>query len=113
MNLPQRIVLAFGAIIIAGMVLFPPWLFIFDPPQYVAEAFHKTERPAGYHLLFSPHVAEDQTELARIFNLPPKFYDIHRLSHFSVVIDTDRLMVQLGGALAITVLLTVLLKSRK
>jgi hypothetical protein len=112
-NLLQRIVLALGAIIIAGMALFPPWLFIFDPPQYAAEAFHKTTRPAGYHLLFSPHVAEDQTELARVFNLPPKWHDLHSPSHFSVVIDKDRLTVQLGGVLAITVLLTFLLKSKK
>jgi hypothetical protein len=78
-NLPQRIVLVLGAIIIAGTVLFPPWLFVFAPPGYAAEAFHKTSRPAGYHLLFSPHMAEDQTQLARIFNLPPKWYDLHSL----------------------------------
>ena len=113
MNLPQRVVLALGTIIIAGMVLFPPWLFVFDPPQFAAEAFHKTTRPAGYHLLFSPHVPEDQTELVRIFSLPPKWYLLHNLNYFSVVIDTDRLLVQLGGALAITVLLAFLLKSRK
>jgi len=111
-NLPQRIVLAGAAIIIAGMILFPPWLFIYDPPKdylYV----HKTIRPAGYHLLFARHVAEDQTELARIFGLPPKDYDLQRLNWFSMVIDKDRLMIQLGGVLAITVLLVLLLKARK
>lgn len=113
MNLAQRIVLAAGVIIIAGMVLFPPWLFVFDPPNFAAEAFHKTTRPAGYHLLFSPHVAEDSTELARIFNLPPKWYALHDPSHFSVILDKDRLMLQLGGVLAVTVLLAFLFKSRK
>jgi hypothetical protein len=108
-NLPQRIVLALGALIIAGMVLFPPWLFVFQPSEGgMAETFPKMTRPAGYHLLFSPHVVEDQTELAHVFSLP-----ILPLRYFSVVIDTDRLLVQLGGALTITVLLTVLLKSRK
>ena len=78
MNLPQRIVLAGAAIIIAGMILFPPWLFIYDPPKGYLY-FHKTIRPAGYHLLFAPHVAEDQTELERIFGLPPD----QRLNYFS------------------------------
>jgi hypothetical protein len=47
-----------------------------------------------------------------MFDLPPKATDLSRLRYFSVVIDKDRLMVQLGGVLAITVLLTILLKSR-
>ena len=102
--------LALGTIIVAGMVLFPPWLFVFDPPP-ADDAFRKTTRPAGYHLLFSPHAVEDPTELAHVFNLPPS--RVRRLFDFSVVIDRDRMLVQFGGTLAITVLLVFLLKSRK
>jgi hypothetical protein len=104
-------VLALGVLIIAGMVLFPPWLLVYEPPHFAASDFNKTERPAGYHLLFSPHVVEDPTELAHVFNLPPGL--ARRLDDFSVVIDKDRLTVQLGGVLAITVLLAVMLGSKK
>ena len=86
----------------------PAWLFIYDPPKGYLY-FHKTIRPAGYHLLFAPHVAEDQTELERIFDLPPN----QRLNYFSMAIDKDRLMIQVGGMLAITVLLVLLLRARK
>lgn len=41
MNLPQRIVLATGVFAVAVMILFPPWLFVFDPP---GDMFRKTTR---------------------------------------------------------------------
>ncbi|MGZ8843886.1 MAG: hypothetical protein ACXW18_09505 [Pyrinomonadaceae bacterium] len=91
------------------MVLFPPWLFVFDPPA-ADDVFRKTTRPGGYHLLFSPHMAEDEAKLAQVFSLPPA--RARRLVDFSVVMDRDRLTVQIIGVLVITVLLTVLLKSK-
>ena len=105
-----------AAIIVAGMILFPPWLFIYDPPKMYLSVT-RTIRPAGYHLLFAPPVPEDQTELERIFGLPAYSkapdYNASRLNYFSMVIDKDRLMIQVGGVLAITALLVLLLKVRK
>lgn len=90
-------------------MFFPPWLLIYDPPK--SEDFTKTIRPAGYHSLFAPPVPEDKTELERIFGLPAPGaapYDASRLYFFSIAIDKDRLMIQLGGVLAIAVLLVLL-----
>lgn len=69
----------------------------------------RIERPAGYRFLFGQHVPpSDVKELGAIFGLgpvPPMLVIIQ--------IDIRQLGVQIGGALIITALLTVLLKSRK
>ena len=109
MNLPQRVVFGLGTIVIAGMVLFPPWLFVYDPPEgYI---LHKTTRPAGYHSLFAQNRALDQTVLSEFFDIP-NVQQVASPRYFSMIIDRDRLGVQLGGILAITLLLTLLLKSK-
>lgn len=117
MNLPQRIVLALGTIIVAGMVLVPPWLFIYTEPagqgsQEFGGASHgelRIERPAGYRLLFGQHVPpSDPKQLGAIFGLPGA-----PLRWVIMQIDVWRLGVQLSGALAITTLVTVLFKSKK
>jgi hypothetical protein len=118
-NFPQRIVLALGAIIIAGMVLFPPWLFIYTEPAWQSNPLDKfgsgghgeqrIERPAGYQFLFGPHLPpSDHNQLGAIFGLPaaPPWWVIMQ-------IDVRQLGVQLGGVLVVTTLLTLLLKSRK
>lgn len=110
--------LALGAIIIAGMVLFPPWLFIYTEPASQGSPLdrfssshgeQRIERPAGYRFLFGQHVPpNDVKELGAIFGLgsaPPMLVIMQ--------IDVRQLGVQLGGALIITALLTILLKSRK
>jgi len=111
MNVAQRIVLVVAIIVIAAMVTFPPWLFVYNPPKEYAEYFPKTVRPAGYHFVFSQHVAEDEAELARLFQLPV-VKDVAHPRYFSMTIDKDRLLIEVGGVAVITVLLTLLLKSQ-
>ena len=118
MNLPQRIILALGTIIIAGMVLFPPCLYIYTEPASsssqldgFSRGFHGEEhgeRPAGYRFLFSqPVPPSDGKQLEAIFRHPvAPWWVIMR-------IDVRQLGVQLGGVLAVTMLLALLLKSRK
>jgi LmbE family N-acetylglucosaminyl deacetylase len=71
MNLPQRIVLIVGFIAILAMALFPPWVYVYDPPEGPRRLGVKVERPAGYHLVFGEHVPQDQTQLIKIFNMMP------------------------------------------
>ncbi len=98
------------------MVLFPPWLFIYTEPagqgsQEFGGASHgelRIERPAGYRFLFGHHVPpSDPKQLGAIFGLPGA-----PLRWVIMQIDVQRLGVQLGGLIAITVLLTFLLKTR-
>lgn len=93
---------------LALIILFPPWLFVFNPsPEGI---YRPATRPAGYHLILSPHRAMDQAQLSQIFALGfPKI----PLSLFTLVIDKERLIVQIVGLLLVTTLLTVLLKDRK
>lgn len=66
-------------------------------------------------MILSPPVAQDQSELARLFGLPDDSKNEQTalsLNYFSMAIDKDRLMIQLAGALAVTVLLTFLFKGK-
>ncbi len=98
------------------MVLFPPWLFVYTEPASqgsrefggASQGETRIERPAGYRFLFGQHVPpSDPKQLGAIFGLPgaPPRWVIMQ-------IDVWRLGVQLCGLMAITLLLTVLLKTR-
>jgi len=101
-------VLAVATLIMAVIFLFPPWLFVFSPPK--ESIYQPATRAAGYHLILSPHRVTDSATLSQIFVLGnPRI----PLSVFTIVIDRERLIVQVGGLLIITALLTVLLKDRK
>jgi len=108
MNRSQKIILITSAVIIAIMFLFPPWLFVFNPPK--EGIYQPATRPAGYHLILSAHRPMDQVKLSEIFALGfPKV----PLSVFTVMLDWRRLAVQVVGVLVVTILLTTALKAKK
>jgi hypothetical protein len=116
MNASQRIVLALAAITITLMVIFPPWLFVYDFPGEDRTMYrhggripaYYTTRFAGYHAITGQNAPTDQTYLVTVFGLESNT----EIRYFSMRIDKDRLWIQLAGALAVTLLLVFLLKSR-
>lgn len=112
MNSAQRIILAVAMILLVCMLIFPPWIFVYQPSRDSFGPFsHKATRAAGYHLLFSSHTPQDQTQLTALFGLPSS-NRWASLSHFSIIIDRDRLYLQLGGLATITVLLLLLTRKK-
>jgi hypothetical protein len=114
MNYSQKIVLGVGALVIALIVLFPPWVHVYhyepDPNLRNSGAEERIERPAGYLPIWESHVATDQSYLISLFGIdPPR----SNLKYFSMRIDKDRLGIQLVGVVLVTMLLAVLLKSAK
>jgi len=94
------------------MLIFPPWIFLYEPSKDSFGPFsHKATRPAGYHLLFSSHAPQDQTQLSALFSLPNSSRWASP-SNFSMFIDRDRLYLQLGGLATITVLLLLLMRNK-
>lgn len=103
MNLPQRIVLAAGAMLIAIMALFPPWIVVFQGRIHA-------ERFAGYSPIWQANTPTDTNALARIFGL-----DVQLTNPllFSIRLDSARLAVQIGAVFLVTILLCALLKSKR
>lgn len=92
-NLTQRIVLILSFLVILGMALFPPWVYVFNPAADLRDRFVRTERPAGYHFLFADHTPQDQSQLLATFNLTPKSeweWLLMGLAAFSIRLDTTR-----------------------
>lgn len=123
-NLSQRIVLGVAAVFIAVIILFPPWNYVYSfPGEHLYQRpfpAERSERPAGYHWLFGQHIPTDITYLTWMFDIKPNVeyqgvtvVQFNRLEYFSLKIDKDRLWIQLGGVLVITLLLGFLLKTRK
>jgi hypothetical protein len=117
MSLPQKIVLGIGVLVIAGMVLFPPWIFAYRyDPSFRPRGFNEQQeiqRPAGYHAIWESHVPSDPTALGQLFSIT-KTDEADRLNlrYFSMRLDKDRFWIQLVGALLLTLLLTALLKGK-
>jgi len=110
-NMAQRIVLISGFLVILGMVLFPPWIYVFSPSAYLRDRFVRTERSAGYHLLFTDHSPRDLSELTALFSLPSdRFLD---LALFSIRLDTGRLQIQIAATLILTAILYFALRPSK
>jgi len=112
MNLAQRVVLIAGFLIVLGMALFPPWLYVYKYP-----GLPQTERAAGYFLIFEQHVPQDRAALAALFGLPPQD-DARMLEEasprfFSLQIDRTRLAVQIGTTLILVTILYLALRSAK
>jgi hypothetical protein len=120
MNLAQRIVLIVAFVVILGIALFPPWVYIYSYPGCCGGVIHAehSERPAGYHLIFGQHVAQDPTYLVALFNIntegpkAPRIPERDRLEFFALRIDGTRLMVQLGVAIILTAILYLALRLR-
>jgi len=113
MNLAQRVVLILGFLVVLGLVLFPPWNYVFDPPADLRHHLVRAERPAGYHLLFTDHSPQDQSRLLTIFNLTPEPWEQPYLTLlvFSVQLDAGRLTVQLTAAVLLVAMLYLALHS--
>jgi hypothetical protein len=62
MNSRQKAVLLIGSILVALIVLFPPWEY-FDPDSSL-------RRPAGHHVLFAPPPLKSHAEM---FGVPCRF----------------------------------------
>jgi hypothetical protein len=107
-NLAQRIILILALLVAFVMVLFPPWVYVYDPPARTR--FVRSERPAGYHLLFGSHIPQDQSELNRIFGQSPGFQS--GLQFFSIQLDGARLALQLVGLSVLAVIVFLVLSSR-
>lgn len=105
LNFSQRVVMAFGALAITVMALFPPWLVIFQ-----IENRRIGERFIGYHPIWQSNQATDSGALTELFSTPIPFDD---LVYFSTRLDTTRLVVQIAATLIITLLLLALVGNRK
>lgn len=99
MNATQRIVLIAGLSVALGMILFPPWKYVYDLPKpFLTHA----ERPAGYHLIFIEPIPNDQSELGALFGLEK---DTAILQFFSVKLDGSKTAVQVVAVLFLTAIL--------
>jgi hypothetical protein len=102
-NLAQRVVLIAGFLIVLGMALFPPWLYLYRYPR-----LPPAERPAGYFLIFEQHAPQDRAALAALFGTPLNEADPQ---FFSMEIDRTRLIVQIGATLILITILYLALRS--
>ena len=112
MNLAQRLVLAMGAMAIAAMALLPPWNFVYTYPgdkRYLNRPAYQAERFAGYYPMWKSNTPTDQSHLAALFSIPAD--ERSSLQYFSIELNTKKLLVQLSGAILMTIVLTVLTKS--
>jgi hypothetical protein len=104
-NVPQRIVLAIGFLVLLVAILFPPWVFIYKHPELAA-----LERPAGYHLLFGQDVPQDRTELSKRLDLPVGQVS---LLFVNLRIDQTRLTFEIVGVLLLIAVLYFLLRTTR
>jgi len=104
MNLSQRILLALAALALAVMTLYPPWIFVFQPP-----GSPRIERFAGYYPIWQSNAPTDLAALKDLFNVPANVNT--PLMFFSIEVDKTRLGVQILAALLVTILLAVLLRA--
>ena len=103
MNLPQRIILALGALAIAGMALFPPWLFVLQYPDL------RIERFAGYYPIWRSNTPTDLRALNEMFQVSGS---MGHLMFYSIKVDTTRLYIQIAAVLLVTILLTILFRRK-
>ena|SRR2546425_10532127 len=121
MNLAQRIVLILGVLAVIGIALFPPWVFVYSYPGCCNGVINaeRSERPAGYHLIFGQHVPQDQTYLVTLFDIDTRaplrsakvMPERTRLQFFSLRIDIARLAVQITAAVLLMAILFLAVRS--
>jgi len=97
MTLYQRGILIFGGLVLLAMVAFPPWVYVFSPPDRgVRSEVNKSERFAGYYFLLNDHTPQDHAALIQKFNLTRiSFQDDADIRFFSIRIDSTRLAIQI------------------
>jgi hypothetical protein len=103
----QRITLGLSATIVIAMVLFPPWIYTFQPDF---EYSVRVERFAGYNPIWKSNAPTDVAPLLQLFSADPRYA---HLVQFSIRIDTVRLGIQIGGMLLVVLLLLILLRGIK
>jgi hypothetical protein len=116
LNLAQRIVLVISFLVILGMTLFPPWIYVFNPSVPLREAgYVRAERTAGYHFMFADHSPLDETHLLTIFSLNPKGWErpFIFLHLFAVQLNSRQLGIQIAIAVLLTAILYFALKSTR
>ncbi len=109
MNLAQRIVLILGFLIILGMALFPPWVFVYN--YHGAGPSVRAERPAGYRSIFNQHFPTDRAYLSALFGINSESGRAG-LQFFSLSIDRTRLAIQIAVAVILTAILYLAIRSR-
>ena len=107
MNRRQGGVLALATAVLAGVILFPPWLAVSNWADG-----HADRDPIGHHFLLSPpgpelpaelsEVVEARRSAGAIFYTGPDFY----------VVDTARLIIPLAVLAAGTVIVFVAFRDR-
>ena len=102
---PQKLVLAVSAMAILAVTLFPPWLYVYTPPQGSAES-SKAERSAGYRLITSPPLIDEH--VMPLFGFMYRKQDVSMLS---VRLDMNVLAVEVVAILILTGLLYFLLRN--
>lgn len=98
------------------MTLFPPWIYVFNPPVPLREAgYVRAERTAGYHFMFADHSPLDETRLLAIFNLNPKGWErpFISLHLFAVQLNSRQLGIQIAIAVLLTAILYFALRSTR
>jgi hypothetical protein len=118
----QQLVLTAGVVLTLAMLLFPPWLFVYDlPPESHrgislggdkagsdSHGHEHSERPAGYHFIATQNAPQDTKALALLFSNE----DIN-LRYVSIKADTVRLAIQLTAMILIVGLMIFLLRARQ
>jgi hypothetical protein len=109
MNISQRIILILAFLIILGMALFPPWVYVYNFFGKV-----QAERPGGYHFIFGQHVPQDQTQLAALFSLDTSTLGTISLGlqFYSMRLDGTRLFIQISATLLLMAILYFALRSK-
>lgn len=97
----KSLVLSAGLTLMLFMVIFPPWVFVYDfqRPYREIKDVHM-EHAAGYHPIWQTALAATPDELAALFGVAP------RVEFFSMRLDVLRLSIQIAavGILAALVL---------
>ena len=106
MNLPQRIILTIGAVVLVIITLRPPWVYSYDAPSESV-----AYRPAGFHWITQPPVPDNAERLKAMFGITDYRMRMPTpLSDFSSRIDSSMLAVEVLGCLGVTGVLWLVLK---
>lgn len=103
MNRKQQVIVIFGALVLAAMIFYPPWLYTLKVEEINAE------RPAGYYFLTEPPIPGDPPKLTKMFGLTGGV----PLAYYGVKVDASRLELQAGLVILVTLILYITAKSRR
>jgi hypothetical protein len=97
-NRTQKIILGAGACALAALVLYVPWVFVYEGPLRNDSSHHsRIEQPGRYGFVFSPPAKEEK------FVVPGQYFVAH--------VDWSRALLPIGAVVGVTVV--ALLLARK